>query len=351
MRVCGMKAAVTVGAILLGALPSSRAVDGDAYWGPNGLAAGPDFFAPENLGNHSSAARVAPAEPPAADDAQLTQQVLEALAATERPTPIGVHVALHSWCLAAVLPAAIGGQRYGRRAFVKILFDVAAAAFVGAGVAIYALPPPAPVSSYKYAAIAGVLGTAPDNLCPPLLRPLRLPLCSNLRVMCVLAALAPAVALILVALRRTYGRMQWQRQNTKSKQESPTKGMLGGGSSDDWGSGRSGAWRRWEVWVLLSACGAGQTAALMAALAERGGLVCGDLPCWTGSPIQGGSLQLLLQGAAALACTDAGLAILAAFVGKSLCARPLGKMSIGARMSLSAAVALAGASLVAVTAS
>lgn len=332
---------------LVAALPSSDAVDGDAYWGPKGLAAGPEFF-PENTETGNAAApSSAPAEPEAVD-AQLQQQVLDALAATERPTPIGMHVALRSWGLAAVLPTALGGQRYGRRGFVKIMFDVAASVFTGAAAASYVLPPPSPVFFFKYAAIAGVLGTLPSDPTPAPTAATAL----TCVLRCVpLAALAPAVALIIVALRRTWGRMQWQRQNTKSKQESPTKGLLGGGSSEDWGSGRAGAWQRWEVWALLSCCGAGQTAALMQALAERGGLACGSLPCWTGSPIQGGSLQVLLQGSAALACTDAGLALVAAFVGKSLCARPLGKMSIGARLSLSAAVALAGASLVAVAAS
>jgi hypothetical protein len=85
-------------------------------------------------------------------------------------------------------------------------------------------------------------------------------------------ALAPAVALIVVAIRRTCGRIKWQRENTKEKSESPSRGLLGqpAGTPDQFHQEpHAGGWQRWEVWALLCACGAAQAPTLLKALVSK----------------------------------------------------------------------------------
>ena len=185
--------------LLLGGLQQCKAVDGDAYWGPKGLAAGPEFFPAEGSSgsNHTATpgADTGAVTPPGAEPVAFTPPA--AAAPAEPPLSLGLHTAAHSWCLAAVLPAALAGQRYGRGAAVKLVLDAALPSALGAAVAVYALPPPSPTFAFRYAAASGVF------------------------------ALAPALALLLIALRRTYGRVQWQRDHTKEKSESPSKGVIG----------------------------------------------------------------------------------------------------------------------------
>jgi hypothetical protein len=158
------------------------------------------------------------------------------------PYWLGTHVATHSWCLAAVLPTALFGARYSRGGTIKRVVDVALASALGSTVTSQVLPAPSDAHAVRYATASGVF------------------------------ALAPAVALIVVATRRTYGRIQWQRDNTKEKSESPTRGFLGQSASTadqfHW-TPHTGGWQRWEVWALLCTCGAAQAPTLIKALVSK----------------------------------------------------------------------------------
>ena len=222
------------------AVYTTSAVDGDAYWGPTGLAAGPQFFP---SGDNGTAKGDFKNLPTAADmEEALTVPAAESSSnVLEPPFRLGVYVATHSWCLAAALPVALNDARYGRSTLAKIALDVTLASAAGLVATSYVLPAPSAEHSIRYATASGVF------------------------------ALAPAVALILVSIRRTYGRVKWQRDNTKQKSESPSKGVIGDSGSKaitQW-QPHTGGWQRWEVWLLLSACGAAQAPILLKALVSQ----------------------------------------------------------------------------------
>ena len=222
---------------------AASAVDGDAYWGPTGLAAGPEFFPSGNNGTaesdfkNSAVGRLVPAAVDT-EDALTVPAAESSTNLLEPPFRLGVHVATHSWCLAAVLPVALSDARYGRSTLAKIALDVTLASAAGVAATSHVLPVPSAEHSIRYSTASGVF------------------------------ALAPAVALILVSIRRTYGRVKWQRDNTKEKSESPSKGVIGDSGSKaitQW-QPHTGGWQRWEVWRLLSSCGAAQAPILLKAL-------------------------------------------------------------------------------------
>ena len=275
--------------LFFGEAAPAWAVDGDAYWGPNGLAAaGPEeFFASQPRANDTAAtsspsalhpilreavalelASVAAVveralsqafnSPYPADELLLTlccaPRVVVLLGARAAPaadssgnvqtTPfwLGIHVAIHSWCLAAILPTALFGARYTRGGSMKRVVDVAFASALGSATTSQVLPAPSDAHAVRYDTASGVF------------------------------ALAPAVALIVVAIRRTCGRIKWQRENTKEKNELPTRGLLGqpAGTPDQiHREPHAGGWQRWEVWALLCACGAAQAPKLLKALVSK----------------------------------------------------------------------------------
>lgn len=61
---------------------------------------------------------------------------------------------------------------------------------------------------------------------------------------------------------------------------------------------------------------------------------------------RGADAVLLGQGVAAMAATNAMLAVIGAFLCKVVCARAASKLSLGTRLTVSAAMALVGACVV-----